>query len=112
MVRASYDLEAFECDDDDLRVRYRQDLREGRYTALLHEELDLVRAPSRSGVADGPCGLLANVQLGITQEVDEGRDEVRVQDSLDLVLVARSDFRNGPACFLCRIRKLRERMSE
>lgn len=43
---------------------------------------------------------LADVELGVREELDEGRDDVGLDDGLDLLLVARGDVRDSPACLL------------
>ena len=51
---------------------------------LIHQVLDLLRSAARRGVGDGPRGLLADVELGVHEELDERRDDVGVDDGLDL----------------------------
>ena len=43
---------------------------------------------------------LADVELRVGEQLDEGRDDVGLDDSLDLLLVARGDVRDSPARLL------------
>ncbi|EJK52945.1 hypothetical protein THAOC_27715 [Thalassiosira oceanica] len=119
-------LEALEGDGHDLDVVDREEVAERSDAPLLDEELDLLRRAAGRRVGDGPRRLLADVELGVRQELDEGRDwdeagivrpprqrgalktntcgekltDVVVNHGLDLVLVPGRDVADGPARLL------------
>ena len=53
--------------------------------------------PTRSGVGDGPAGLLSGLQVAVREEMNERWDNVGINNSLDLGGVASGDVRDGPA---------------
>ena len=67
---------------------------------MLHEELDLLRVASRSGIADRPGGFFSNVEFSVGQQLDQWRNNVVLDDSLDLFLVSSTEK--------CTIRKREE----
>ena len=67
---------------------------------MLHEELDLLCVASRSGIADRPGGLLSDVEFSVGQQLDQWRNNVVLDDSLDLFLVSSTEK--------CTIRKREE----
>lgn len=61
---------------------------------------DLLVRAAAGGVGDSPGGLLARLELGVAQDVDERRKDVGVDDGLDLVRVAGRDVGQRPAGLL------------
>ena len=57
-------------DSDDAHIRACQQVAQRLDTALRDHVLDLIMCAARSGIADGPCRLLANVKLGCAQQVN------------------------------------------
>ena len=57
-------------DSDDAHIRACQQVAQRLDTALGDHILDLIMCAARSGIADGPCRLLANVKLGCAQQVN------------------------------------------
>mmetsp|Transcript_10968 Transcript_10968/g.33402 ORF Transcript_10968/g.33402 Transcript_10968/m.33402 type:complete len:597 (+) Transcript_10968:94-1884(+) len=93
-------LEALYGHANDLRVAHGEQLAERRDAALLHEVAHLLRRAPRRRVADGPGRLLADVELGVLQQMHERRDDVGRDDLLDLLLRPRRDVADGPARLL------------
>ena len=69
-----------------------QQINQGRYAAGIHHELDLQVVAARSGVAKGPCTLLADAKVLRLEHVHENGDNVVVNDSLQLLLAAGGDM--------------------
>mmetsp|Transcript_17402 Transcript_17402/g.43072 ORF Transcript_17402/g.43072 Transcript_17402/m.43072 type:complete len:314 (-) Transcript_17402:912-1853(-) len=84
----------------DARVAADDEVAQRLDATLVHEVFKLLVRASAGGVGDGPRRLLFDVELGVGQQVDEGRDDVVLHDGLDLVLVPGSDVRDGPARLL------------
>ncbi len=61
--------------------------------------LGLLKA-ARGGVANGPARLLAGLQVAVGQQVDERRNDVGVNNGLDLSRVAGRDVGDGPTRLL------------
>ena len=57
---------------------------ERRALCLVNEVADLRVAAAAGGVADGPGRLLLDLELRGGEQVDERRDDLRVDDGLDL----------------------------
>ena len=93
-------LQPLEGDGNDLGVVDGEEVAQGADAALLDQEPDLGAIAAGGGVADGPGGLLPDVELGVGEELDEGRHDVVVDDGLDLVLVAGGNVGDGPAGLL------------
>jgi len=93
-------LDALERDGDEAGVVAREQVAERLDTALLHEVLDLLGRAARGGVGDGPGGLLLDVELGRPEQVHERRDDVGLDDGLDLLARAGGDVRDRPARLL------------
>ena len=68
--------------------------------ALLHEGLYLLGGTAACRVGDGPGRLLLDVELGGGEEVHERRDDLRIDDGLDLLACPGSDVGDGPARLL------------
>lgn len=92
-------LEAVQGDLDDLVIHRFQQVAQRLDAPLRHEVPDLRRLlqPSRGRVRDRPARLLLRLEVGVLQDVDQGRDDVGVDDTLDLVWRAGSDVGDGPA---------------
>lgn len=95
-------LQAIKSNLNDLVVGAGKEVTQGLDAALSNEVPDLFRLLEATGcgVANGPTGLLAGLEITILQEVDQRRDNVGIDDSLDLRRVTGSDVGNGPAGFL------------
>ena len=52
---------------------------------------DLLRSAPTGGVGDGPGRLLPRLELGLGLNVDENREDVGVNDGLDLLSVTSCD---------------------
>ena len=70
--------------------------------ALSNQVPDLIRLlkATRSRVADSPASLLTGLEVGMGKKVDQRRDNVGVNDRLDLGRVSSSDVADGPASLL------------
>ncbi|KAI3483457.1 hypothetical protein L1887_53684 [Cichorium endivia] len=95
-------LEAVERDLDDLVVHAGEQVAERLDASLRDEVADLLglREAAAGGVADGPARLLLGLEVGVLEDVDEGRDDVGVDDGLDLLGGAGGDVGDGPAGLL------------
>lgn len=95
-------LETVEGNLDDLVVGADQEVAQRLDAALGNEVSDLFRLlqSTRGGVADGPAGLLAGLEITVLEEVDQRGDDVGINDGLDLGRVAGGDVGNGPASLL------------
>lgn len=87
---------------DDLVVHHLQQVAQGLDAALRNEVANLRRLleTTGSGVRDRPASLLLGLEVGSLEDVDERRDDVRVNDSLNLLGRAGRDVRDGPASLL------------
>jgi hypothetical protein len=87
---------------DDLVVHAGKKVAKGTDTSLVDEVTDLLRLgeTTRGGVGDSPTGLLAGLEVSVSEEVDKGRNDVGVNDGLDLSGVSSSNVGDGPACLL------------
>ena len=95
-------VEAIEGDLDDLVVHHRQEVAEGLDAALANEvpnDIGLLQA-TRGGVGNRPACLLSGLEIGMLEDVDKRRDDVGINDSLDLWRGASGDVGDGPASFL------------
>lgn len=83
-------LEPVERDLDNLVVRRLEQVAQGLDAPLRHEVPDLTRLlqSSRRRVRQGPAGLLLGLEVGVLQDVEQGRDDVGVDDGLDLLRTA------------------------
>lgn len=95
-------LQTIQSNLDDLVVRASKKVAQGLDASLGHEVADLVRLlqTTGGGVGDGPAGLLTRLEVTVRQQVDQGRDDAGVDDSLDLAGVTSSDVGDGPARLL------------
>lgn len=95
-------LEAVQSDLDDLVVWAAEKVTQGLDAALSYEIADLIGLlkTSTSSVADSPASLLARLKVTVGQQVNQRRDDVSVNDGLDLGRVAGGDVGNGPARLL------------
>lgn len=95
-------LKTVEGNLDDLVVGADEKIAQRLDTALTNEVANLLGLlqTTRSSVANGPASLLAGLEIAVLQEMDQGRDDISVNDGLDLRRVARSDVGNGPAGLL------------
>lgn len=95
-------LQAVKSNLDDLVVGTGKEVTQGLDAALSNEVSDLFGLLEATGcsVADGPTSFLTGLEITVLQEVDQRRDNVGIDDSLDLRRVTGSDVGNGPAGFL------------
>lgn len=95
-------LESVQRDLDDLVVGALQQVAERLDTPLADEVANLTRLlqSSRGRVRHGPAGLLLRLEIGVLEDVDEGRDDVGVDDGLDLLRGSGGNVGDGPAGFL------------
>lgn len=95
-------VKTIKSDLDDLVVSTGQDVAKRLDAALVDKVADLLGSgkTTRGGVGNGPAGLLSSLEIRGAQEVDQGRDEVAVNDGLDLVRVAGGNVGNSPAGLL------------
>jgi hypothetical protein len=95
-------LQTVEGDLDDLVVRAREQVTQGLDAAALDQVANLSRLlqTTACGIGDGPARLLSCLEVAVLEEVDQGRDDVGLNDSLNLGRVAGSDVGDGPAGLL------------
>ena len=62
--------------------------------------LILLRRAARGGVGNCPSGFLPNVEISSPKQLNDLRDNVRLDDHLDLLRGARGNVGNGPAGLL------------
>lgn len=95
-------LKTIESNLDDLVVGAGEEIAERLDAALSDEVSDLLRLlqTSRSGVADGPASLLAGLQVTVLEKVDQRRNDVGIDNGLDLGRVAGGNVGDGPASLL------------
>jgi hypothetical protein len=95
-------LEAVEGDLNNLVVGTREQVAEGLDAAALDEVTDLGRLleTTRGGVGDGPAGLFPCLEIAVLEEMNQRRDDVGIDDGLDLRGVAGGDVADGPAGLL------------
>lgn len=95
-------LKTIKGDLDDLVVGAGEEIAERLDAAALNKVADLSRLlqTTAGGVGDGPAGLLARLEVAVLEEVDQRRDDVSIDDSLDLGGVAGGDVGDGPAGLL------------
>lgn len=84
---------------DDLVVGAAEKVAQGLDAALSDEVSDLLRLlqATRGSVADGPASLLASLEVTVLEKMNQRRDDVGIDNGLDLGRVAGSDVRDGPA---------------
>lgn len=87
---------------DDLVVGASQKIAERLDAALSNQVPDLIGLleTTRSRVADSPAGLLAGLEIGVGEKVDQRRDDVGVNNRLDLSRVSSGNVADGPASLL------------
>lgn len=95
-------LKAVQSNLNDLVVGANEKVTERLDASLANQIADLVRLlqTARGGVADRPACLLASLEVTVLKEVDQGGDDVGVNDGLDLGRVSGRDVGDGPACLL------------
>lgn len=95
-------LKAVESDLYDLVVRADQEIAQRLDAALSNQIADLIRLleTAAGGIADSPASLLASLQVAVGEQVNQGRDDVGIDDSLDLGGVSSRYVGNRPACLL------------
>lgn len=84
---------------NDLVVGAAEKVAQGLDAALGDEVSDLLRLlqATRGSVANGPASLLASLEVTVLEKVNQRRDDVGIDNGLDLGRVAGSDVRDGPA---------------
>ena len=87
---------------NDLVVRAREQVAQRLDASALYEVADLGRLlqTTASSVRDGPASLLAGLEVAVLEEVDQRRDDVGINDGLNLCGVSSSDVGDGPASLL------------
>lgn len=95
-------LQSIKSDLDNLVVHGVEQITHGLDAALLDQVSNLRRFLQASGssVRDRPAGFLLGLEIGILENVDERRNDVGINDGLDLHSRTGSDVGNGPASFL------------
>mmetsp|Transcript_45701 Transcript_45701/g.148556 ORF Transcript_45701/g.148556 Transcript_45701/m.148556 type:complete len:391 (-) Transcript_45701:305-1477(-) len=93
-------LDALERDGDEARVVADEQVAKRLDAPLRDEVLDLFRRAAARRVGDGPGCLLFDVELCRREQQHEGRDDVGLDDGLDLLARARRDVGDGPARLL------------
>lgn len=81
-------LQSLQGDRDNLWVRSREQVAKRTDATLLDQELDLLLVSAARGVGDGPRGFLANVEFGVGEQLNERRNNVVINDVLNLLLVS------------------------
>lgn len=68
----------------------------------MHEISDLLWLckSAASSIADCPASLLLGLEFSMLKQMYKRRDEIRIDDRLDLIAVTRGDIGYSPACFL------------
>ena len=93
-------FDAFESNGNNLGVDDRQEVAKRTDASLLHQEFDLLRISTGCGVGNGPGSFLANIEFGIAKKLNQRRNNVVLDDALNLLLVSGGDVRDGPTGFL------------
>lgn len=95
-------VEAIEGDLNDLVVHHGQEIAEGLDASLGNEVPDDrgFLQSTRGSIGDGPARLLPGLEVGILEDVDERRNDVGINDSLDLRRGSGGDVGDGPAGLL------------
>lgn len=95
-------VETIERHLDDLVVHHLKEIAQGFDTTLRDEVTNLRRLLETTGcsVRDRPASLLLGLEVGVLENIDEGRDNVGVDDRLNLLRRARSNVRDRPAGLL------------
>ena len=91
-------LKAIKGDLDDLVVRTGQEIAERLDATLVNQVADLLRLlqTARRCIRDCPASLLSGLQIAIGKEMDKGRNDVGIDDSLDLSRVASCNIGDSP----------------
>lgn len=87
---------------DDFIIRADEEVTEGLDAALSDEVSDLLRLLQSSGrsVTDSPAGLLTGLEITVLEKMNQRRNDVGINDGLDLRRVPSGDVGNGPAGLL------------
>lgn len=87
---------------DDLVVHHLEKIAQRLDAPLLYEVSDLGRLEEAagSGVRNGPACFLLGLEVGILEDVDEGRDDVGLNNGLNLMRGTGGDVGNSPAGLL------------
>jgi hypothetical protein len=93
-------VETLEGNRDDSGVAGSEQVAEGLDAALSNEVADLLGRTAAGGVRNGPGSVLLDVEFSVTQKIDEGRDDVGINDDLNVGLVAGGNVGDGPASLL------------
>ena len=93
-------LEGVEDHLDDLNVSAVEKIAQGLDAAAVYEVHDLLPGAPGGGIGDGPRGLLLGLEVVVLQNLDEGEDEVGLNDRVDLGGAAGGDVRDRPAGLL------------
>lgn len=95
-------VQAVERDLDNLVIHHVEQVTEGFDTSLGHKVTDLrwLLKSTRRRVGNSPAGLLAGLEVGVLENVDERRDDIGINDGLDLRRGASCNVGDGPARLL------------
>ena len=93
-------LDALEGNGHEARVVACEEVAQRLDASLLHQVPDLLRRAAARRVGNGPGRLLLDIKLSGGEEVHERRDDVRLDDRLDLLARPSRDVRNRPARLL------------
>ena len=93
-------LEGVEDHLDDLNVSAVEKIAQGLDAAAVYEVHDLLPGAPGGGIGDGPRGLLLGLEIVVPQDLNEGEDEVGVDNRVDLGGAAGSDVGDRPAGLL------------
>ena len=95
-------LKTVKSDLDDFIVRAREQITQRLDASALDEVTDLggLLQTTASSIRDGPASLLTGLEVAVLEKVDQRRNNVGLDDGLNLCRVAGGDVRNGPARLL------------
>lgn len=95
-------LQSIQRDLNDLVICALQQIAQRLDASLADEIPDLTRLleSTRCRIRHGPARLLLGLEISILKDVNEERDNVGVDDGLDLLRTTGGDVGDSPACFL------------
>lgn len=95
-------LQSIQSDLNDLVVGTLQQIAKRLDASLGNEVSNLTRflQSSTGGIGHSPTSFLLGLEVGVLEDVDEGRDNVGIDDGLNLLRTSSSDIRDSPTCLL------------